>query len=149
MQKKHDSKGIFSFVLSAADGLAQIGNAFFMIRNPKTAKTHAINPKTRQPYCGWKIKWTNWEPTDKLPDDKNQPSCIVCQRHYDDPIKEELFQIKKELEETISEFLFMQIHTKNSDGGLGRFVETIAKFIRSEKVKAEIRQKLNEKIKEE
>ena len=70
---------------------------------------------------------------------------MICQRHYDDPIKEELFEIKKELEETISEFLFMQIHIKNADGGLGRFVETIANFIRSEKLQAEIRKKLDEK----
>jgi len=113
-------------------GLAKIGNAYFMIRSPSTGKTHAINPKTKQPYCGWTIKWRNWEPTDEFPDDQHQPTCKICQRHYDDPLTEELYGIKSDLEESISEFLFMQVHTKNADGGLGRFTETIAQFMRSE-----------------
>jgi hypothetical protein len=116
-----------------AMGLAKIGNAYFMVRSPSTGKTHAINPKTKLPYCGWKIKWCNWEPTDELPDDNHQPTCSICKRHYDDPIREELQAIKKELEESIGEFLFMQVLTKNKDGGLGRFVETVAKFMRSER----------------
>jgi len=101
-------------------GLARIGNTYFMIRSKTSGKTHAINPQTKLPYCGWKIKWPpEWEPTDKLPDDENQPTCQICQRHYDDPIKQDLQEIKKELEESISDFLFLQVHTKNKDGGSG------------------------------
>jgi len=114
-------------------GLARIGNAYFMIRSRSTGKTHAIDPKTKLPYCGWKIKWGEWEPTDKLPDDQNQPTCKICQNHYDDPIKDELLELKNELQESISEFLFLQVLTKNKDGGMGRFVETIAKFMRNER----------------
>jgi len=129
------------------DGLAKIGNAYFMIRSPSSGATHAINPKTKKTYCGKDMikLWDKWRPSDKLPDEENQPTCKICQCHYDDPIKEELYSIKKELEETISEFLFMQIHIKNADGGLGRFVETVAKFMRSENVKAKIRQELEKK----
>jgi hypothetical protein len=114
-------------------GLARIGNAYFMIRSKSTGTTHAINPKTKLPYCGWKIKYPEWGATDELPDDKHQPTCKICLHHYDDPLREELYEIKRELEETISEFLFMQVHIKNADGGLGRFVETVAKFMRSER----------------
>lgn len=117
------------------DGLARIGNAYFLVRSPVGGATHAINPKTKKTYCGHDMVklWDKWRPIDTLPDDKHQPTCKICQRHYDDLIKEDLYTIKKELEETISEFLFMQIHIKNADGGLGRFVETVAKFMRSEK----------------
>ena len=129
------------------DGLARIGNAYFMVRSPNGG-LHAINPKTKKTYCGQDMLklWNVWHPTDQLPDDKHQPTCKTCQRHYDDQIREDLYNIKKELEETISEFLFMQVHTKNADGGLGRFVETIAKFIRSENVKTKIRQELEKKL---
>jgi hypothetical protein len=126
------------------DGLAKIGNVYFMVRSPVGGATHVINPETKKTYCGHNMVklWNKWRPVDKLPDDKNQPTCKICQRHYADPIKEVLYTIKKELEETISEFLFMQIHTKNADGGLGRFVHTITQFMHSEKVKAKIREKL-------
>lgn len=77
--------------------------------------------------------WNVWRATEQLPDEKHQPTCKICQRHYDDPIRESLVGIKKDLEESISEFLFMQVHIKNGDGDLGRFVETIAKFMWSER----------------
>ena len=104
------------------DGLAKLGNTYFLVRSPVGGATHAINPKTKKTYCGYDMVklWDKWRPTDVLPDNKHQPTCKICQRHYDDPIKEELYTIKKELE-------------KNADGGLGRFVETVAKFMRSEK----------------
>jgi len=129
------------------DGLARIGNAYFMVRSPFGGGLHAINPKTKKTYCGRDMLqlWDKWRPIDKLPDDKNQPTCKICQRHYDAPITEELEEIVKELEESIGEFLFMQVLIKNADGGLGRFVETIIKFMRSEKVKAKIRQELKKK----
>ena len=130
------------------DGLAKIGNAYFMVSGGN--RIHAVNPKTRKTYCGHDMVklWNKWRPTDELPDDKHQPTCKICQRHYDDPIREDLRKIKDELEESISEFLFMQIHTKNSDGGLGRFVENYAQFVRSELVKTKVRQALEKKKKE-
>jgi hypothetical protein len=111
-------------------GLARIGNAYFMVRS-STGKTHAINPKTKLPYCGWTMVNLQCEPTDELPDDKHQPSCKVCQRHYDDPIKEELQKIKADLLEQIDEYLFLRVLLKDVDG-LGRFTELIAKFLREE-----------------
>lgn len=141
------SEAVCSINRKDENGLAKIGNAYFMIRSKSTGKTHAINPETELPYCGWKIKYPDWEPTDELPDDKHQPTCYLCQRHYDDPIRQSLQGIKKELEEAISEFLFMQIHIKNADGGLGRFVETIAKFMRSERKLAQ-EKKAEDKVKE-
>jgi hypothetical protein len=132
---------------SEDDGLARIGNAYFMVRSPNGA-THAVNPKNKHTYCGHDMikLWNTWRPTD-LPDDKNQPTCKICQRHYDDPIRESLRQVAGALKEFIGEFLFMQVLTKNSDGGLGRFVDTYAKFVRSEYVKAKIRQELEKKEK--
>jgi valyl-tRNA synthetase len=131
------------------DGLARIGNAYLMVRSPAGGALHAINPKTKKTYCGRDMLklWNKWRPIDQTPDDKHQPTCKICQRHYDDPIRESLRQIAEELKESIAEFLFLQVHTKNSDGGLGRFVETYAKFVRSEYVKAKIRQELEKKEK--
>src|SRR3989304_8956972 len=110
--------------------LPQVGNAYFMWRST-TGKTHAINPKTKKTYCNLTVL-QSWEPTDELPESKHEPACSKCKQHYDDPIKEELYEIKKELEETIDTFLTMQCWTKNADGGTGRFVEVIAKFTREE-----------------
>jgi hypothetical protein len=111
-------------------GLAKIGNAYFMIRS-KNGKTHAINPKTQKPYCSWKPKWREWEPTDELPDEKHKPACKVCLAHYDDPIKERLQEIKKELMEQIDDYLWLRVMLKDVDG-IGRFTDLIAKYMREE-----------------
>jgi len=123
------------------DGLARIGNAYFMVRSPVGGATHAINPKTKKTYCGKDMVklWNKWRPIDELPDDKHQPTCQICQHHYRDPIREELEGLKRDLEESVSEFLFLQVHTMNKDGGMGRFAETFSKFMRNEKKLAEER----------
>jgi len=62
------------------DGLAKIGNAYFMVRSPVGGASHAINPKTKKTYCGHDMVklWDKWRPMDVLPDDKHQPTCKVC-----------------------------------------------------------------------
>jgi len=116
------------------DGLARIGNAYFMVRSPSGGASHAINPKTKKTYCGRDMVklWDKWRPIDVLPDDKHQPTCKVCQRHYDDPIKEELRNLVRDLKETIDEYLDTRLILKDTEG-LARFTTIIATFIRSEK----------------
>lgn len=75
--------------------------------------------------------WNLWRPRDELPDEKHQPTCQICKRHYDDPINESLEGLKKDLLEQISEYLWLIVLLKDVDG-LGRFTETIAKFLREE-----------------
>jgi Pyruvate/2-oxoacid:ferredoxin oxidoreductase delta subunit len=114
----------------AETGLVQVGNAYFMWRST-TGKTHAINPKTKKTYCNRTVL-QSWEPTDELVDNKHEPTCTICKRHCHDPIIAELEDVKRELTESINEFLTVQIWTRNANGGLGRFVEVIAKFMREE-----------------
>jgi hypothetical protein len=118
------------------DGLARIGNAYFMVRSPTGGALHAINPKTKKTYCGRDMLklWNKWRPIDQTPDDKHQPTCKICQRHYDDPIRESMRGIAQELKETIDEYLDLRCMIKDADG-LGRFVHTIAVFMRSERIK--------------
>jgi len=116
----------------------------FLIQSP-TGKTHAINPKTNKTYCGYHPKGydplevtphvfedSGWRFLDVLPDKKHEPTCTVCQRHYNDPLHETLTKISNDLKESIDEFLFLVTITKDTKG-LGRFVELIAKFIREER----------------
>jgi hypothetical protein len=114
------------------NGLAKVGNAYFMVRSPNGA-THCINPKNKRTYCGKDMlkMWNVWRPTDELPDEDHKPTCSVCLRHYYDPINEELQKIKRELLEQIDEYLWLRIILKDVDG-LGRFTELIAKFLREE-----------------
>ena len=112
------------------NGLPKIGSVYFMIRS-KNGRTHAINPKTKTPYCSWKPKWGEWEPTDEFPDEKHKPICKVCLTHYDDPIRESLKNIKKELMEQIEDYLWLRVILKDVDG-IGRFTELIAKYIKEE-----------------
>jgi transposase-like protein len=116
------------------DGLAKIGNTYFLVRSPVGGATHTINPKTKKTYCGKDMLklWDKWRPIDKLPDDKNQPTCKICQRHYDDPIKETLRNLVRELKETIEDYLDTRLILKDAEG-LGRFTTTIAAFMRSER----------------
>jgi len=120
------------------NGLARIGNAYFMVRSPVGGATHAINPKTKKTYCGHDMVklWDKWRPTDQLPDDKHQPTCKICQRHYDDPIKEELKNLVGDLKETVDEYLDTRLILKDVEG-IGRFTTTIATFMRSEKKRIE------------
>lgn len=120
------------------DGLARIGNAYFMVRSPSSGGLHAINPKTKRTYCGRDMLklWNKWRPIDQLPNDKHQPTCRICQRHYGDPIREEMRCITQELKETIGEYLDTRCMLKDAEG-LGKFVSLIAGFMRSEKKRAE------------
>lgn len=115
------------------DGLAKIGNAYFMVRSPGGA-THAINPKTKKTYCGHDMVtlWNKWRPIDQLPDDKHQPTCKICQWHYDDPIKEELRNLVRNIKEIIDVYLDVRVMLKDTEG-LRKFIMTIGTFIRSEK----------------
>ena len=112
-------------------GLHQVGNAYFMWRS-STGKTHAINPRTKKTFCNRAIL-QSWEPTDELPDSKHEPNCSYCKKHYDDALMDSLYGIKKDLLENIGEFLTVQVWTKNANGGLGRFTELIAKFLKEER----------------
>jgi hypothetical protein len=125
------------------DGLAKIGNAYFMVRSPAGGGLHAINPKTKKTYCGRDMLklWNKWRPIDQLPNDKHQPTCKICQRRYDEPIREEMRGIAKELEETISEYLDTRCILKDVEG-FGKFVTLIAGFMRSERKRAEEKAKL-------
>lgn len=133
--------------ISEDDGLARIGNAYFMVRS-LSGETHAINPKTKKTYCGHDMLklWNKWHPTDKLPDDKHQPTCKICQRHYDDPVRESMREVARELKETVGDYLDTRVMLKDADG-LGRFTHTIAVFMKGERVKAEVKKKLEEKAK--
>ena len=114
----------------------------FMIQSP-TGKTHAINPKTNKTYCGHPkiladfvcnehaLEDLGWRFLSHIPDDNNQPTCKVCQRHYDDPLRETLTQFCNDLKQHIDEFLFLVVITKNVKA-LGRFTELIVKFMRNE-----------------
>jgi hypothetical protein len=105
----------------------------FLWRNENTGTTHVINPKTHRTYCGYAaLVLDHWRPTDEAFDDKHQPTCKICQRHYDEPIKESLQKIADELQESIKEFLDMRVMLKDA-GSLGRLVTVYAGFIRNEK----------------
>lgn len=132
------SQALKSVTIDEDDGLAKIGNAYFMVRSPTGGGLHAINPKTKKTYCGRDMLklWNKWRPIDKLPDDKNQPSCKICQRHYDDQIREEMRGIAQELKETIAEYLDIRCMLKDAEG-LGKFTVLIAGFMRSERKRAE------------
>jgi hypothetical protein len=116
------------------DGLAKIGNAYFLVRSPVGGATHAINPKTKKTYCGHDMVklWNKWRPIDVLPDDKHQPTCKICQRHYDDPVKESLRLVANDLVETIKEYVDTRCILKDSEG-LGRLASLVANFVRSDK----------------
>jgi len=115
----------------------------FMIQSP-SGKTHAINSKTNKTYCGHPKTLPNfvchehaledlgWRFLDVLPDKNHEPTCEICKRHYDDPLREELTNIAKDLEKQIHEFLFLKIILKDVPA-IGRFTENIAKFMRNEK----------------
>lgn len=114
----------------------------FIIQSP-SEKTHAINPKTNKTYCGHPKTLANfvchehaledlgWRYLDVVPSNKNEPSCKICQRHYDEPLRKELTRIANDLKESINEFLCTKIILKDVSA-IGRFTETIAKFMRSE-----------------
>lgn len=114
----------------------------FMIQSPSGA-THAINPKTNKTYCGYPKKLASfvchehaledlgWRFLDVLPSDKHEPSCKICVRHYDEPLREELTKIANDLKECINDFLCTRIILKDVKA-IGRFTENIAKFMRSE-----------------
>jgi hypothetical protein len=109
-----------------------------MVHSPHGNVLHAINPKNKRTYCGHDMLklWDKWRPVDRLPDDKNQPTCKICQHHYDDQIREDLRSIAKELKESIDEYLNVRCMLKDAEG-LGLFVTTIASFMRSERKRAE------------
>lgn len=116
----------------------------FMIQSP-TGKTHAINPKTNKTYCGFPhyypnekltdhgiLEYLGWRFLDVIPSDEHKPSCSVCANHYDDPLREQLSGIAKDLKTQISAFLCIVLMTKDVKA-LGRFTELIAKFMREER----------------
>lgn len=115
--------------MSKQHQLQRIGRAYFMVQS-QSGKTHAINPKTEKTYCGLAIT-DNYHFLDTTPDDKHQPTCKICQRCYDEPIRKELQMVVNELKEQISEFLFLTLILKDVKA-LGRFTENIAKFMRNE-----------------
>jgi len=102
----------------------------FLIQSPNGG-THAINPKTDKTYCGVKPPET-WRPLDVLPSNENPPTCKVCQCHYDDPLKEEMLNIVKDVKQNISEFLDLCVMLKDVKG-LGRFVTSFKDFLDKEK----------------
>jgi hypothetical protein len=91
------------------DGLAKIGNTYFMVRSPVGGASHAINPKTKKTYCGHDMVklWDKWRPMDVLPDDNHQPTCKVCQRHT--------FKVDDKLLKRI-ESAYSQSHKDGTDG---------------------------------
>jgi hypothetical protein len=95
-----------------------------------TGSMHAIKPKTNKTHCGravpdyWQKIANNQEIT--------EPSCTICKRHYDDPVKEELLKVKEDLMESIDNLLTVQVWIKDSDGVLGRFTKTVAQFVKEE-----------------
>jgi len=112
------------------------------------SKTHAINPKTKKTYCGIAALELGppegkWRPLDVVPSDEHQPTCKICQRHYDDPLREQMRGIAKDLQESISEFLDTRCMLKDVDG-LGRFVRHFRNFMAKERIRAINRKKLRE-----
>jgi len=97
-----------------------------------TGKTHAVNPKTKMTYCGKDPYGPGWHFLDVIPSDEHKPTCLTCLRHYDDPLREELSQIAKDLKESINEFLCTTVILKDTKA-LGRFTENIATFMRNER----------------
>jgi len=130
---------------NSEDGLAKIGNAYFMVRSPVGGATHAINPKTKKTYCGRDMVklWDKWRPIDVLPDSKHEPTCQICKRHYHDPIREELKDLVKDLKDTVDEYLDTRLILEDVEG-IGRFTTNLAAFIRSEKKR--IKEKKEEKF---
>jgi len=114
----------------------------FMIQSAN-GKTHAINPKSNKTYCGHPktlapfvchehaLEDLGWRFLDIVPSDKNEPSCLICKRHYDDPLRKELTKIANDLRESINDFLTTKIILKDVSA-IGRFTVNIAKFMRSE-----------------
>jgi len=103
----------------------------FMLQS-STGKTHAVNPKTKKTYCGIDPDSPGWHFLDVIPSDQHKPSCSICVVHYDDPLKEELSQIAKDLRESINDFLCTRVILKDT-AALSRFTENIATFMRNER----------------
>lgn len=115
----------------------------FMIQSP-TGKTHAINPKTKKTYCGFPnflrtseisehtLENKGWRFLDVVPSEDHIPTCKICSNHYDDPLREELFQIAKDLRGSINDFLCTALLIKDI-AAIGRFTENIATFMRNER----------------
>jgi len=104
---------------------------YFMVQS-HTGKTHAINPKTEKTYCGNNAsRGLGWRSVDVAPSSENEPTCKICQRHYDEPLREKLEEIAKDIIESIDEFLFLKVILKDIDG-LGRFVSLIKNFMDEE-----------------
>lgn len=125
------------------DGLARIGNQYFMVHSQSGNKLHAIDPKTKKTYCGKDMRklWYKWRPIDKLPDDKNQPTCSICKRHYDEPIRESMRQVADDVREQIDKVLNLACMLKDA-GKLGRLVDVVAKYVRAELVRDKVNAKL-------
>lgn len=115
----------------------------FMIQSPN-GKTHAINPKTNKTYCGHPkslaafvchehaLEDLGWRFLDVLPNKNHEPTCEICKRHYNDPLRNELDSLVKDLRESVNEFLSTHLILLDFEA-LGRFAETIAKFMRNER----------------
>jgi len=125
----------------------------FLIQSP-TGKTHAIRPDTNTTYCGHPhlfpikphtLEDMGWRFLDVLPSDEHPPSCKICVRHYDDPLRKQLSSIVKDLKTQINDFLCTTLMFKDTEA-LGRFSETIAKFVRAER-KLREEKKRNEELK--
>jgi len=95
--------------------------------------SHAINPKTKKTYCGRDptLEDHDWRVLDVVPSDEHQPTCKICQRHYDEPLKEALRKMSQDLKSSIADFLDRCWMLKDVDG-LGRFASTISKFLDEE-----------------
>ena len=112
---------------------------YFMVQS-SSGKTHAINPKTQRTYCGCMVvegsSMYNWRPLDVAPSDQHQPTCKICLRHYDDPLKEQMREIVRELKTIINDFFCTTIILKDVDR-LGRFVTVVKNFSDEELKRAE------------
>ena len=98
----------------------------------QTGRTHAINPKTRKTYCGLIVSFdAGWRTLDVIPSDQHQPTCTICQRHYDDPLREKMLEIVSDLKESINDFLCTRVILKDV-AGLRRFVTVIKNFLDEE-----------------
>lgn len=115
----------------------------FMVQSP-SGTTHAINPKTNKTYCGYPrltptaevsmhyFEDIGWSFLDVVPSKEHEPKCQYCSQHYNDPLRSQLSSLVKDLRESVNEFLCTTLILLDVKA-LGRFSETIAKFMRNER----------------
>jgi len=100
---------------------------YFMVQS-SNGGIHAVNPKTKKTYCGRTVSFDQgWRVLDVLPSDEHQPTCKICQRYYDEPLREEMRKISRDIQNSVRDFLDTRCMIKDLDG-LEHFVSTFKMF---------------------